>query len=155
MWLRRMLGLAAVVVATAAAAPPAQAATTTEVVIQGFAYNPTPVTIAAGDSIRWVNNDFAEHTATLIATSPPQAVPPFDTGTLSNGESATIAFTTPGTYEYYCLFHQLSMQARLVVTAGPDPVVPESPFPALLAASAFVTAGAAGWVIMRRRPRLA
>jgi plastocyanin len=67
--------------------------------IEGFAYNPDPVTVSAGESITWTNQDSANHTATADERDVLQS------GTLSQGDSFTQQFDTPGTYEYFCEFH--------------------------------------------------
>lgn len=56
-----------------------------------FAKNPTIpayVRLRAGDTLRWVNNDFMDHAAGEIVLSP--------------GESATQTYDTPGDYYFLC-----------------------------------------------------
>lgn len=65
------------------------------------------LTISVGDSVRWTNNDDAPHTATHVDGD-------WDTGTLNQGESATLEFTEPGTFEYFCAIHP-QMTATLTV----------------------------------------
>ena len=105
---------------------------TPSVSIQGFAFNPsTNLTVHAGDSVIWTNNDGASHTAS--STSGPAS---FDSGTISGGATFSFTFTTAGTYNYRCDFHT-SMTASLTVvepdnnnppevsgiTLSPDPVL--------------------------------
>lgn len=89
-----------------AAAPAEGAAEETEgesagiaVDIVNFAYDPDPVTISAGESITWTNQDAVPHTATADDRDALQ------TGTLNQGEDFTQQFDTAGTYEYFCEFH--------------------------------------------------
>lgn len=66
--------------------------------IVDFDYSPKTISVNAGDSIEFVNQDTAAHTATADDSS-------FDTGTLNKGDKSTIKFDKPGTYSYYCRFH--------------------------------------------------
>jgi len=70
-----------------------------QVDIVEFVYEPEEVTVAAGTTVTWTNQDKAPHTSTARDDS-------FDTGTLKKGASAEIVLDTPGTYEYFCRFHQ-------------------------------------------------
>lgn len=71
----------------------------TEIVeIENFAFSPDDITINIGDSITFTNNDSTAHTASGDNGE-------FNTGTLAAGESATITFTTAGTFNYFCAFH--------------------------------------------------
>lgn len=76
--------------------------------IQGFAYRPAEITVPVGTTITWTNMDSAPHTATADDGS-------WNTGTLGQGESASITFDTPGTYPYFCAVHP-SMRATVIVT---------------------------------------
>jgi plastocyanin len=76
--------------------------------IVDFAYDPDPVTISAGESITWTNQDSVPHTATADDRDALQ------TGTLNQGESFTQQFDTAGTYEYFCEFHA-NMAGTVVV----------------------------------------
>ena len=70
-----------------------------QVDIVEFLYEPEEVTVAAGTTVTWTNQDKAPHTSTARDDS-------FDTGTLKKGDSGEIVLDTPGTYEYFCRFHQ-------------------------------------------------
>ena len=86
--------------ATATAALPLLAlparAATHQVAIRGMAFVPAAITIAAGDSVTFVNEDQAPHTATCAA---------FDTGRLTQGQSASLTFSAPGQFAYACAIH--------------------------------------------------
>ena len=75
--------------------------------IRNFDYFPQDLTVRAGTQVTWVNSDTVPHTATDEAEG-------WDTGTLNEGQSATLTFDTPGTYEYFCTIHP-SMKATLTV----------------------------------------
>ena len=82
-------------------------ADTLKVNIKSFKYHDEVITIAVGDTIVWLNEDRARHTATARDCS-------FDTGRLRKGVSGEISFTVAGTYEYICTIHP-SMKGTVVV----------------------------------------
>lgn len=84
--------------ATAAKAASHAAHETHTVKITDFAFSPANLTIAAGDSVVFVNEDGAPHTATADNGG-------FDTGRLSRGQSATLTFNAAGTFSYFCAVH--------------------------------------------------
>ena len=68
-------------------------------------YDPSPVTVKSGSTIRWVNEDLAPHTAT---SGSPESGPSthYDTGIIGPGQSADqIMPLSKGVLEYYCTFH--------------------------------------------------
>ena len=66
--------------------------------VQGFAYQPMDLTVAAGTTVTWTNNDPVAHTVTWDDMS-------VDSGLFGQGETFSYTFTTPGTYGYYCIPH--------------------------------------------------
>lgn len=84
----------------------AQAATHT-VTIKNMAFSPAQLTIAAGDTVTWVNEDRARHSAMHLDGA-------FDTDLLSRGESGSITFNTAGTFDYRCRPHS-HMRATVTV----------------------------------------
>ena len=112
----RILALAvatlALIFATPGLIPAARAGTTHTVQIVGFAFSPAEISVAVGDTVAWTNLDQAVHTATSTSGA-------FDSGDLDPGESFSVTFTTPGTYDYLCTPHP-SMTGRIVV-AAPTP----------------------------------
>ncbi|WP_405868627.1 plastocyanin/azurin family copper-binding protein [Streptomyces sp. NBC_00005] len=121
--------LAALVVAGAATvlpAPAAQAATTHQVLMSGYAFSPRTLTITAGDTVTWTNQDQAPHD--VKTTSGPASV---HSPMLDKGGTWSHTFTTPGTYGYVCTVHP-NMTAQLVVqpAAAPAPTVHRHPTPA-------------------------
>ena len=83
----------------------AQAQTTHTVAIRGFAFEPADLTINAGDTVIWVNEDDAPHTATGGG---------FDTGALNKGEQRGFRFTSSGSINYRCTIHP-AMRATLTI----------------------------------------
>ncbi|MGW2600730.1 cupredoxin domain-containing protein [Streptomyces klenkii] len=95
---------------TGPAAPAAGAGrTTTEttVVIEGYEFVPASVTIHAGDSVRWVNKDYDEHTSTSDE-------PGWDSGAIVPDGDFTQVFPTRGTFSYHCDFHS-TLTGKVIV----------------------------------------
>ncbi len=87
------------------------AAPAAAVKIASFKFVPKAVTIAAGGSVSWLNEDKAPHTAENTGEEAPKS---FDTGRLSNGSLKSVSFSEPGTYTYYCVYHRF-MEATVIV----------------------------------------
>jgi plastocyanin len=81
------------------------------VAIKSFVYVPETVTVAAGSSVAWTNQDNAPHTSTGIG----DAVSALDSGAIIFGQTFTQEFNAPGTYPYYCVYHP-NMLGTVVVT---------------------------------------
>ena len=77
------------------------------VTISGFAFEPANLTIAAGDSVTFVNRDGAPHTATQTGGA-------FDTGRLARNAQSTLTFSAAGSYDYFCAVHP-SMTGKITV----------------------------------------
>lgn len=95
--------------------PVARAAASGSVTISGFAFGPAAITINAGDTITWTNQDAAPHTATGSG---------FDTGNLAKGQSGSHTFATAGTFSYVCSIHPSMKGTVTVVAANPDTGAP-------------------------------
>jgi len=63
-----------------------------------YQFIPSQLTIPAGTTVIWVNDEQAKHTVTADDGS-------FDSGDLELGASYTYTFTKPGTYKYFCRYH--------------------------------------------------
>jgi plastocyanin len=72
--------------------------TTHTVTIQNFTFEPANLMVKAGDTVMFVNEDSAPHTATADNGA-------FDTGRLNNGQSAAFQFPAAATLTYSCAFH--------------------------------------------------
>jgi plastocyanin len=68
-----------------------------QVKINDLAFSPAEITVKAGDTVEWVNNDFIDHTAT--ATSGEWDV------MIVAGQSARQEMTKTGTIRYFCRVH--------------------------------------------------
>ena len=126
--LRRLTSLAALALIGTAllVTSPARAGGTDHAVeIVDFAFSPATLTITAGDTVTWTNGDPIVHTATSTTGA-------WDSGDLEMGESYSLTFAEPGTYDYLCTPHP-SMTGRIVVLAAastPTPTVPAAGSPA-------------------------
>ena len=81
--------------------------TAARVSISGYAFHSATITVKLGTKLTFTNHDQTAHTATSTTAA-------FDTGTVKPGASATITFTRPGTYTYFCQFHAF-MHGTVVV----------------------------------------
>ena len=132
-------------------------AATHAVAIADFAFSPPMLTITAGDTVTWTNEDQAVHTATSVTGA-------FDSGDLAQGASFSFTFTTPGTYAYLCSPHPDMTGQIVVVAAAPAPTastgggaIPDVAMPAEWPTSAFLATGllllgGAGLMVIARRP---
>ena len=75
--------------------------------IDNFTFTPPEVTVSAGTSITWVNNDDIPHT--VAATNKEFKSKPLDTE-----EKFSFVFSAPGSYDYFCSLHP-HMKARVIV----------------------------------------
>lgn len=83
------------------------APTVHRVEMRGFAFVPSELSVAGGDTIVWMNADPVPHTATSLDGS-------WDTGTVAAGDSASVVVQGPGSY--VCTFHP-SMTGRMVAAS--------------------------------------
>lgn len=100
---------------TTGSSAPAPAAA--EVVIPDDLFSPAAVTIRAGGTVTWRNQD-GSHTVTAADDA-------FDSGVFDDGESFSRTFTQSGTVSYLCRLHSGMTGTVTVVDAGAAPA--ESP----------------------------
>jgi plastocyanin len=88
----------------------------TNVSMQSTMYNPQSITVKAGTTVVWRNNETngTQHTVTSGPPNAPSGM--FDSGTLSPGQSYQFTFSTPGTFAYYCRIHGAAMTGTVTVT---------------------------------------
>jgi plastocyanin len=89
-------------------APSASSTPTATVHVKNFAYAPATLSVAAGTTVRFVNDDGEAHTVTASDKS-------FDSGGLDTGEAWSHRFTSAGTFAYFCAVHPY-MHGTIVVT---------------------------------------
>jgi plastocyanin len=90
------LGAAACGSSQGAAATPPKPVTHT-VKIESMRFQPQTLTVNAGDTILWVNNDLVPHTATSTSA--------FDSALIDVGRRWQFIPSGRGTFEYVCTFH--------------------------------------------------
>jgi plastocyanin len=78
-----------------------------EVLISGSKYTPATLTVTAGTTVTWTNNDNYTHSVTSDTGL-------FESGDMGNGDAFTFTFSTTGTYDYHCRFHG-SMTGTVIV----------------------------------------
>ena len=83
----------------------AQAPNTVSIV--NMAFTPATITVTAGTTVTWNNNDNITHTVTADDDS-------YDSGNIGAGSSFTRTFSIAGSYPYHCTIHP-SMKATIVV----------------------------------------
>ena len=100
------LALAAAVIAAHVASP----ARSEEVPVKigNFTFSPQQITVKAGATVTWTNEDDIPHT---VVAPPNVRSKPLDTE-----EKFSFTFTTPGTYKYFCSLHP-HMTGTIVVEA--------------------------------------
>ena len=69
-----------------------------EVFIRNLAFNPASMTVSAGTTVKWTDKETITHTVTSDTGL-------FNSGDLTNGQTFSFNFTTPGTYAYHCNHH--------------------------------------------------
>jgi plastocyanin len=105
-----ILGLAAIVVTAFALAagtrPRLAMAIGAAVKIDNRSFDPENISIAAGATVTWTNNDDVPH---VVASDEM-----FKSKALHTDDHFSFTFTKPGTYNYYCAIHP-QMTAKIVV----------------------------------------
>ncbi len=75
-------------------------------------YIPSVVSISAGESVTWVNEDSAFHSVTSGFYDAP--IDLFDSGHMDPFDSYTLTFDESGNYDYFCTLHPW-MQGKVIV----------------------------------------
>lgn len=70
-------------------------------------YTPSPLTVTAGTTVVWGNNDITEHTSVSDNGQ-------WNSGNIESGKTFSQKFDTPGTYNYHCSIHSF-MHGTIVV----------------------------------------
>ena len=79
-----------------------------EVKIDNFTFGPQKLTVKAGTTVTWINQDDIPHT--VVSTGHFRSKP------LDTGDKFTFTFTTAGSFAYFCSLHP-HMQASITVEA--------------------------------------
>jgi len=75
--------------------------------IDNFSFGPADITVQAGTTVTWTNNDDVPH----VVASDDKA---FKSKALDTDDRFSFTFTKPGTYNYFCAIHP-KMTAKVVV----------------------------------------
>jgi plastocyanin len=118
-WRAALAGVAALAVlalpaALSAAGPPSLASpqqvakvADPQVHIDNFQFSPATLTVSAGTTVLWTNQDDMVHTVTSSERV-------FSSPSLETDQTFTYTFTKPGTYTYFCKLHP-RMTATVIV----------------------------------------
>jgi len=82
-----------------------QATVNVAVSIKSFAFNPSVLTVKAGTTVVWTNEDSAPHTIKSDL---------FTSNNLNKGDFFAFKFANVGTYDYICSIHP-SMKGQIIV----------------------------------------
>ena len=77
---------------------------------RSYRFAPAAITVKAGTTVTFTNDDNFPHTIQLLDPAPDQARP------LDVGRSVTVTFATPGVIRYQCSLHPQNMQGTVTVT---------------------------------------
>ena len=103
-----VLVLASLAATFATFTPHRALAAETTVKISNFTFSPQKLTVPAGTTVTWVNDDDIPHVVAEKNGS-------FRSEALDTGDKYSHVFSTPGTVDYYCAIHP-HMTAEIVVT---------------------------------------
>lgn len=78
--------------------------------IDNFTFDPPRLTVKAGTTVTWYNEDDIPHTVAAVGKQ-------FRSKALDTDGKFSFTFTTPGSYEYFCSLHP-HMTGMIVVEAG-------------------------------------
>jgi plastocyanin len=88
---------------------PAKAVTTNAVeAVKSYRFSPAEITVAAGSTVTWTNNDNFVHNVHLLGGDTTKPLP--------IGGSASITFNDPGLIRYECSLHPAQMKGSIRVT---------------------------------------
>jgi plastocyanin len=91
-----------------AMSPEDKPASSATVKIDNFSFGSAAITIPAGTTVKWTNNDDVPH----VVTSDDNKL--FKSKALDTDDRFSFTFTKPGTYNYYFAIHP-KMTAKIVV----------------------------------------
>lgn len=97
--------------APAAQAAVKAAANPAAVEIHNYQFVPATLTVTAGTTVTWTNNDTSPHTVTDNKRT-------FHSAALDTKDTFTYTFAAPGEYVYRCTFHPMMVGRVIVKAAG-------------------------------------
>ena len=66
--------------------------------IKSFMFGPAVITVPAGSTVTWTNNDVEQHTVTARDKS-------FNSDAVASDKTFSVVFSKAGTFEYFCQIH--------------------------------------------------
>ena len=93
-----------------AAEPSAPVATNQVDLPRSYKFAPEDITVLAGTTVTWTNNDNFTHSVRLLDSGEVQMMKP--------GESVSHSFTTAGLFRYDCSLHPKDMHGSVLVGPG-------------------------------------
>jgi plastocyanin len=82
-------------------------ATTEVTMVKSYRFDPETVEIQAGQTVTWTNDDNFTHTVEIEGQGDHK---------VDRGDSVSITFGKPGTYDYVCTLHSHDMSGTVIVT---------------------------------------
>jgi plastocyanin len=73
---------------------------------KSYRFDPEVIEVSAGATVTWTNNDNFTHTVQV------EGQPDHKVG---RGDSVSIKFDKPGTYDYVCTLHSHDMRGKVIV----------------------------------------
>jgi plastocyanin len=82
-------------------------ATTEVTMVKSYRFDPKTIEIQAGETVTWTNDDNFTHTVEVEGEGDHK---------VDRGDSVSITFDEPGTYDYVCTLHSHDMHGTVIVT---------------------------------------
>lgn len=82
--------------------------------LRGILFRPDELTVSAGTTVTFVNQDTVDHTVTAGTPDDPRP-DQFDATLATQGDEVEITFDDPGEVAYFCRIHKKAMVATIVV----------------------------------------
>ena len=110
----RVLGGLAVAIVLAACSSQAAGASPTATdkvdLPPSYKFAPAAITVKAGTTVTWTNDDHFTHSVQLLDGGMPA-----DPHVMEPGQQATVTFPTAGTFRYQCHLHPQNMKGTVTV----------------------------------------
>jgi len=74
--------------------------------VKSYRFDPETIVVEAGQTVTWTNDDNFTHTVQIEGREDRE---------VGRGESTSITFDQPGTYQYVCTLHRRDMQGAVIV----------------------------------------
>ena len=99
--------LAALVAGCGGSGESTPVATTEVEMAKSYRFDPETIEIQAGQTVTWTNEDNFTHTVEVEGRGDHK---------VDRGDSVSITFDKPGTYDYICTLHSHDMSGTVIVT---------------------------------------